>query len=160
MVKKKNKQTDSKKKNVVITGKDYPQCFLRKYNNWMNSYVIFNDTFRSSVVVYVWDLWEEETTKFFREELIKYWAEKEYYYWWLWLHLYNPSVWSIICLRDYDIWTLVHEVNHSKQAMFEWRWISWDEVESYYLENIIRSVLSLDYESWEKRFRYYPTENI
>ena len=151
-----------KKKNVekLIKWKDYTQCKLYHYDEWINMYAIFNDTFRSSVIVYVWDLWEEKSYEFFKRELKKYWAEDEYNYQWNWLHIYNNKIWSIIFLKNPDLSTLVHELVHSKQSMFLDRWIDWDETEAYYMQMLIWSILSLDVESCDNIFKYYPIEQI
>ena len=143
----------NKVKEHIIKWKNYLNCTLYRFDEWFNLYSVYNDTFRSSVSIYVWDIWEEWTLKFFKDELPQ-WASDVFDYNSNWNHLYNKNYWSIIWLRQYDISVLVHELIHAKQKMFDDRWIDDYETEAYYVEMLLASVLSIDAESGDNLFKY------
>lgn len=143
----------SKVKEKIIHWKSYLNCTLYRFEEWFNLYSVYNDTFRSQVSIYVWDIWEEWTLKFFKEEFPQ-WASDVFDYNSNWNHLYNSNYWSIIWLRQYDISVLVHELIHARQKMFDDRWIDDHETEAYYVEMLLSSVLSIDEESGDNLFKY------
>lgn len=131
-----------------------------KHKEWIEQFTVYLWMFRVPIFIYVWDIWEEETTKFFEEEWKKYWAEWKFEYNVWWNTLSGTWFWHLIWLRNFNITTLVHELCHVTQTRMKFCWMEHDdETQAYFLQGLMDQILSMDK---EHKFAFYeplPLDN-
>lgn len=149
-------KADAKK---VVTKKEdkYMKWPMSSYHiqhkEWIDQYVTYLWTFRVPIFIYVWDLWEEETKKFFDKEWEKYGLKWTFEYNCAGKTLSEPGFGHLIWMKEHNITTLVHELCHISQNRIRYCGMQMDdELQAYFLQGLVDQILSLDK---EHKFKFY-----